>query len=255
MNIVSDLNDWYLLRNKIQQQIGFVATMGNLHQGHLSLCQASQRENEVTVVSIFVNPTQFNQSSDFSLYPRTLDQDIVLLKKQGIDYVILPDEQAMYPDHYQIQVNETEISLELEGFFRPSHFTGMLTIVLKLLNLVQAHRAYFGEKDYQQLLLIKKMVSAFFIPTEIIACPTVRAEDGLALSSRNSRLTTAQRAKARNFPHVLQSDKSLEQIRETLTHLGFKVDYISEKWQRRLGAVWLDEIRLIDNFPLTSTIL
>src|SRR5579883_606380 len=221
MNIVTKINDWQTLRKNLTgRSIGFVPTMGHLHAGHLSLCERSRAENEVTVVSIFVNPTQFNQASDFQLYPRTIEQDTSLLASHGVDYLFLPDAESMYADHYQIQVTETELSRELEGEFRPGHFNGMLTVVLKLLNLVQATRAYFGEKDYQQLLLVKKMVAALFLPVDIIPCETMRAEDGLALSSRNSRLTPEQRQKAAHFPRLLQSGQCAEDITKQLELLG-----------------------------------
>ncbi|TAK72359.1 MAG: pantoate--beta-alanine ligase [Gammaproteobacteria bacterium] len=251
MKIVTTINDWQIIRQQLTgKSIGFVPTMGHLHAGHISLCERSRVENDITVVSIFVNPTQFNQGSDFQLYPRTIEQDKSLLVSHQIDYLFLPDAESMYADHYEVQVTETALSHELEGEFRPGHFTGMLTVVLKLLNLVQAARAYFGEKDYQQLLLVKKMVAALFLPTEIIACETLRADDGLALSSRNSRLNAAQRQKAAHFPHLLQSDAAIEKIIAQLQALGFKVDYIADQWQRRLGAVWLDDVRLIDNISI-----
>jgi pantoate--beta-alanine ligase len=249
MNIVTSINAWQNIRKTLlNKTIGFIPTMGNLHQGHLSLCERSKSENEITVVSIFVNPTQFNQSSDFELYPRTVEDDLAQLKQ--VDYVFLPDPNEIYFDNYQIQINETELSLELEGEYRPGHFTGMLTVVLKLLNLMQATHAYFGEKDYQQLLLVKKMASSLFLATKIIGCETIRAEDGVALSSRNSRLNAAQREKAKNIPKLLNSTLSLEQISERLHSLGFKIDYVVEKWQRRLAAVWLDDVRLIDNIKI-----
>jgi pantoate--beta-alanine ligase len=251
MNIVSNLNEWLDIRkNLTNKTIGFVPTMGHLHTGHLSLCQRAHNENDITVVSIFVNPTQFNQAKDFNVYPRTLEQDQELLVTSKVDYLLLPKQSEIYADNYQIQINETELSTELEGAFRPGHFNGMLTIVLKLMNLTQPSRAYFGEKDYQQLLLIKKMVAALFLPVDIVSCPTVRAEDGLALSSRNSRLTDTQRQKATYFAQLLQSSNTLEKITEQLKLHGFQVDYIAEKWQRRLGAVWLDDIRLIDNISI-----
>jgi pantoate--beta-alanine ligase len=247
MNIVTNINDWQQIRKHLAgKSIGFVPTMGNLHAGHLSLCERSHRENDITVVSIFVNPTQFNQTNDFNLYPRTLDQDKKLLEGK-VDYLFFPDANTMYADNYQVQVMEIDIANLLEGEYRPGHFTGMLTVVLKLLNLIQANKAYFGEKDFQQLLLIKKMVSALFLPVEIISCETVRAEDGLALSSRNSRLNAEQRKKARYFPELLQSYLDTDQITKQLQELGFKVDYIKDQWQRRLGAVWIDDVRLIDN--------
>lgn len=248
MNIVSDIDEWQKIRkNCIGKSIGFVPTMGNLHAGHSSLCARSKSENDMTVVSIFINPTQFNQAKDFDCYPRTIEQDIELLKTLEIDYLLLPAPDVIYQDQYQIQVDETELSLELEGQFRPGHFKGMLTVVLKLLNIVQPTRAYFGQKDYQQLLLVKKMVESLFLPIEIIACETVRAEDGLALSSRNSRLTAEQRKIAPLLHKLLKNTIRVADIEEQLLLAGFKVDYIADIWQRRLAAVWLDDIRLIDN--------
>ncbi len=252
MNSVTSLAEWKTIRKKIQNKsIGFVHTMGHLHAGHLSLCLRSQQENDVTVAAIFINPTQFNHITDFINYPRTLETDKALLFQQKIDYLLLLDKQAIYPDNYHIQVDETtELSKILEGQFRPSHFTGMLTVVLKYLNIVKPTRSYYGEKDYQQLLLIQKMTQAIFLETEVIACPTVRAEDGLALSSRNSRLTQEQRKKARFFPEILQKAQNLKDANKELEALGFKVDYVADQWGRRLAAVWLDEIRLIDNMPI-----
>ncbi len=249
MNIVTDLVEWQSIRKNLKNTLGFIPTMGNLHEGHLSLCRRAKKENVHTVVSIFVNPTQFNQQQDFSTYPRTLEEDITHLKSCDIDYLFLPTDSDLYPDHYTLRVTEEAVSTQLEGEHRPGHFNGMLTVVLKLLNLTQATRAYFGEKDFQQLLLIQKMVAALFLPVEICACPTQRAPDGLALSSRNNRLNPQQREFAAHFPRLLQSSLSTQDIENQLQHLGFKVDYIADKWQRRLGAVWLDDIRLIDNIP------
>jgi len=251
MNIVTEINAWRAIRKQLAgKEIGMVHTMGNLHAGHMSLCQRAQAENEVTVAAIFVNPTQFNQARDFELYPRTIEQDQALLRAQGMHYLLLLDEKSLYPDGYQVQVTETEISKVLEGEFRPGHFTGMLTIVLKFLNLVQPTRSYYGEKDYQQLLLIQKMAQALFLPTEIMGCPTMRADDTVALSSRNNRLTPEQRKKAADFPRLLRSGAEPAQITQQLTELGVRVEYIIDQWQRRLGAVWLDDVRLIDNIPL-----
>jgi len=253
MNILTNIAEWHAIQTTLTgKSIGFVPTMGNLHAGHISLCQRANADNDITIVSIFVNPTQFNQASDLALYPRTEADDIKLLTAHNVDYVFLPEAAVMYQDDYQVQVMETAISQELEGQYRPGHFTGMLTVVLKLLNIIQPTRAYFGEKDYQQLLLIKKMVSALFLPIDIIACDTVRANDGLALSSRNSRLNAAQREMAVHFPRLLNSASTPTAITRELESLGFKVDYIADQWQRRLGAVWLDDIRLIDNIPLPA---
>jgi pantoate--beta-alanine ligase len=251
MNIVTKVNEWLTLRNQLKNKsIGFIPTMGHLHDGHLSLCRRSKAENDITVVSIFVNPTQFNQAEDFEKYPRTIAQDVETLNPCTIDYLFCPLAKDIYLDNYEVRVTETNISQVLEGEHRPGHFDGMLTIVLKLLHLIQPARAYFGEKDYQQLLLVKKMVQALFLPVEIIPCKTIRAEDGLALSSRNSRLNPDQRKKAVHFAKYLKNAQNTEEAAEQLTALGFRLDYICEQWERRLGAVWLDDVRLIDNFAL-----
>lgn len=256
MNIVTKIEEWLGIRKQLSAQTrGLVHTMGNLHPGHLSLIQRSKQMNDLTIAAIFVNPTQFNQASDFALYPRTLENDIALLKEQQVDYLLLFDKDMLYPDDYQVQVCETEISSCLEGQYRPLHFTGMLTIVLKFLNLVQPTHSYYGEKDYQQLLLIKKMVAALFLPVKIISCPTIRAADELALSSRNSRLNKEQRELAAQFPALLQMDANPQDIALKLEDKGFKVDYVEDKWQRRLGAVWLGEVRLIDNLPCPVKVL
>jgi pantoate--beta-alanine ligase len=251
MNIVTEISEWIALKKKMQNKsIGFIPTMGHLHEGHLALCRRSKSENEITIVSIFVNPTQFNQTDDFDKYPRSISQDINTLSSCEIDYLFCPKAEDIYPDNYEIQVTESHISQILEGEHRPGHFNGMLTVVLKLLNLIQPTRAYFGEKDYQQLLLVKKMVKALFLPIEIVPCQTIRAEDGLALSSRNSRLNEDQRQRAADFPYHLKNARSTREAAEQLSSLGFRLDYVDEKWERRLGAVWLDDIRLIDNFSL-----
>jgi pantoate--beta-alanine ligase len=251
MNIVSELKEWQALRKKLgDTSIGFVPTMGHLHAGHLSLCKRAMQENTVTVVSIFINPTQFNSLDDFTAYPRTLEQDKILLAGQGVDYLFLPDKQSLYPDDYQVQVEETQLSQILEGAYRPGHFKGMLTVVLKLLNLVQPQKTYVGEKDYQQYLLIQKMAQALFLSTEIIACQTVRNEQGLALSSRNSRLSPEQQEKAARFAQCLKQGLTLDGIKQELNDLGMSIDYIAEHWGRRLGAVCIDNVRLIDNIEL-----
>jgi pantoate--beta-alanine ligase len=249
MNIVTDIKKWRETRKALQGSVGFVPTMGHLHEGHASLCARADAENDIVVASIFVNPTQFNQAADFEQYQRTLAADCKLLESVGVDYVFCPAKEDMYPDGYEVQVSETKLACELEGEFRPGHFTGMLTVVLKLLNLVQADRAYFGEKDFQQLLLVKKMAAALFLPVEIVACATVRAESGLALSSRNARLEAGQRQKAAQLARLLMSDLSDDEVKKQLEQLGFRPEYVVTKWGRRLGAAWLDKVRLIDNVP------
>lgn len=235
------------LRNQHSKQIGFVPTMGALHKGHLSLIEKSNMENDITIVSIFVNPTQFNNSDDLQKYPNSLNKDITLLKKQNTDYLFVPEYDELYKDNYKYKIEETVFSDELCGAFRPGHFTGVLTVVMKLLNIVKPDKAYFGEKDYQQLLLIKEMVEVFFMDIKVIGCPTIREEDGLALSSRNLRLTKNERELAKLFPQLLQSNLSNEQVQSELNKNGFKVDYIKSKLGRRFGAAYLGKVRLIDN--------
>ena len=251
VNIVTNLKEWQKLRLAISSQsIGFVPTMGNLHAGHAALIERAKKENDVVIVSIFVNPTQFNDQKDFINYPVTLEEDKKLLCELGVDYLLLPRPEEMYHDQYEVQVSEISLSQELEGVFRPGHFSGMMTIVLKLLNLTQATRTYFGEKDYQQFLLVKKMAHALFLPVEVISCPTVRTTEGLALSSRNSRLNHEEYQLALLFPQVLNSDLSLEEMKNKLEEIGFKVEYIVEQWGRRLAAVQLGAVRLIDNIAV-----
>lgn len=226
--------------------------MGHLHAGHLSLCTRSQAENDLTVVAIFINAKQFNQIEDFIHYPQSLEADTALLIKQKIDYLLLLDSETIYSDAYHIQIHDTsDLSKELEGKFRPGHFVGMLTVVLKYLNIVKPTKAYYGEKDYQQLLLIKKMAQAFFLETEIIGCSTIRAKDGLALSSRNSRLSLEQRASACHFPKILKLAPTPENARQELKSLGFKIDYVADQWGRRLAAIYVGDVRLIDALPIT----
>jgi pantoate--beta-alanine ligase len=253
MNIVTKLNDWQTIRKKNNNKtIGFVHTMGHLHAGHLSLCTRSQAENDLTVVAIFINAKQFNQIEDFIHYPQSLEADTALLIKQKIDYLLLLDSETIYSDAYHIQIHDTsDLSKELEGKFRPGHFVGMLTVVLKYLNIVKPTKAYYGEKDYQQLLLIKKMAQAFFLETEIIGCSTIRAKDGLALSSRNSRLSLEQRASACHFPKILKLAPTPENARQELKSLGFKIDYVADQWGRRLAAIYVGDVRLIDALPIT----
>jgi pantoate--beta-alanine ligase len=228
------------------RSVGFVPTMGALHAGHRTLLERARAENERVVLSIFVNPTQFDDPADLTRYPRTLDADLALADGLA-DAVIAPTAEQLYPDAYHFRVTEDELSRRWEGAHRPGHFDGVLTVVLKLLQLVQAQRAYFGEKDWQQLELVRGMVRAFFIPTEVIACPTVREADGLALSSRNRRLSPHGRTQAAQFPSVLRHAPNAGSAAQTLQSLGFEVDYVDDHAGRRLGAVRVDGVRLIDN--------
>jgi pantoate--beta-alanine ligase len=232
--------------------LGFVPTMGALHDGHLSLVERSRRENERTLVSIFVNPPQFDDPADLDAYPRILERDLSLLESAGVDYVLSPRTAEMYGDGFRYQVSETELSSVLEGAHRPGHFSGVLTVVLKLLNIASAERAYFGEKDWQQLTLVRGMADAFFVPTAIVACPTVREADGLALSSRNARLRGSDRTRAAQLHHILTSAETPHAAVDRLADAGFTVDYVDDRDGRRLAAVRLHGVRLIDNVPLRN---
>lgn len=249
--VIRSVAEWKIVRSALQNKtLGFVPTMGALHAGHQSLIERSLRENDRTAVSIFVNPTQFNERSDYERYPRNDEQDIGLLKELGVHYVFMPDYHALYPDDFTVQISEHEISKVMEGISRPGHFNGVLTIVMKLFSLILPTRAYFGEKDYQQYLVVKKMAEAFFLPLEIIPCPTVRAADGLALSSRNALLSAEERSRAVLFPRLLKSSETAQVAVVMLQNAGFEVDYVEERWGRRFGAVRLGKVRLIDNFSL-----
>ncbi len=236
------------------KSVGFVPTMGALHEGHASLLERSVSENETTVLSIFVNPTQFNNPDDFKHYPKTWEQDLLIAKKTGVDAVLAPrDPSEMYPDQYHYQVTEKTFSKILCGEHRPGHFEGMLTVVMKLLNIASADRAYFGEKDYQQLKLVQGMAEAFFLKTKIIGCATLREKDGLAMSSRNLRLTPSERTLAPELYRVMMTEKSLSIAQEILTNKGFKVEYLVDEGGRRFAAAHLGSVRLIDNISLHTS--
>jgi len=226
--------------------------MGALHEGHLSLVERSRTENDRTLVSIFVNPTQFDDPADLDAYPRTLERDLALLDVAGVDFVLLPRAEEMYCDGFRYRVSETELSTTLEGVHRPGQFDGVLTVFLKLLHIAAAERAYFGEKDWQQLSLVRGMADAFFLPTTIVACPTVRESSGLALSSRNARLTAPDRARAATLHRVLASAATTNDAIDQLTDAGFAVDYVADRDGRRLAAVRLAGVRLIDSVPLSG---
>lgn len=243
---VAEMKVW----SKMHPSIGFVPTMGALHDGHLALVARSRRENKHTVVSIFVNPTQFNDPNDLAKYPRPIKKDLALLKEADVDAVFLPKAEEFYADQYRYRVSENQLSQILCGASRPGHFEGVLTVVLKLLQSVQANKAYFGEKDYQQFLLIRDMAKAFFLNTEIIPCPTVREADGLAMSSRNQLLSPSDREKASLIFKVLLQAPSADAAAEELELQGFRVDYVKDEINRRFAAAFLGKVRLIDNVEL-----
>ena len=179
MQVFHYINDWNSFRYSINHSntIGFVPTMGAIHKGHLSLIEESLKHNDLTIVSIFVNPTQFNDEDDYKGYPIDNNNDLVLLKNIGADAIIFPQNNEIYADKYKFMISEYSLSKIMEGKYRPNHFNGMLTVVMKLINIVNPTISYFGEKDYQQFLLVQEMVLAFFMNTKIVLCPTIREND------------------------------------------------------------------------------
>ncbi len=253
MKQISDLKEWRELSHSSlsgRRTIGFVPTMGALHDGHLSLVRRCVEGNDITVVTIFINPTQFNDPDDLNAYPSDLETDCRLLEEMSVDYLLTPVYHDLYPDDYRYKIFENQFSAEMEGSQRQGHFDGVLTVVMKLLNLVDADRAYFGEKDHQQYLLVRDMALAFFCRTEIILCPTIRERDGLACSSRNALLAQSEREIAPLFYRYLRDHLAAEEIRRRLTESGFEVDYVEEVNGRRYGAVRLGNVRLIDNLSI-----
>jgi len=255
-------------------RLGFVPTMGALHAGHLSLLKRSKESSDITVCSIFVNPTQFNNSDDFRKYPKTIEQDILLLEENNCDILFLPHEKEIYPDetsknkHFDLGYLETV----LEGKFRPGHFQGVSLVVEKLLNIVEPDLLFLGQKDFQQCMVIKKLISIMNQKTEVIVCPILREENGLAMSSRNLRLTEEEREIAANLHRALVSIKdnvhvenfstSKNRAVKDLESKGFKVEYLELAKRNDLEivpdfiageqlviliAAFLHDVRLIDN--------
>ncbi len=260
--------------------IGFVPTMGALHEGHLDLVNRSKRENELTVCSIFVNPIQFNNAEDLAKYPRTLERDTMMLEAAGCDLVFSPETAEMYPQGEPVKFNLEFGLLDkvMEGKFRPGHFNGVAIVVKKFFDIIQPTRAYFGKKDFQQLAIIKFMAETLELPVKIIPCETVREADGLAMSSRNMRLTIAERnlalgiyqtllkvrEQAGNIPVRELKAWAIKKIQEIR---GMQVEYfeIADKdslvpikdWNNKeravaFAAVFLGDVRLIDNIELFS---
>ncbi len=237
--------------NDVDNSVGFVPTMGALHAGHEQLLKISREENSISVLSIFINPTQFNDPKDFEKYPVTWEQDLGIARKNNVDVVFAPTKNLMYPDDYKFKLVETDLSKSLCGKNRPGHFDGVLSVVMKLFQVVEPSKAYFGEKDYQQLQLIRGMTQAFFMNVAVVPVPTVREKNGLAMSSRNTRLSEADRQNL--APLIYQrivNCKSAEDAAEKLTTDGFKIDYVEDRDGRRFVAVHLNDVRLIDNVAL-----
>nr|WP_281347289.1 pantoate--beta-alanine ligase [Thermosulfuriphilus ammonigenes] len=258
------------------QKIAFVPTMGYFHEGHLSLMRLARKKGDRLVVSVFVNPTQFGPQEDFEKYPRDKKRDIELAKKEGVDVLFCPSKEEMYPPEYQTYVEVTELSRPLCGESRPGHFRGVATVVLKLFNIIRPHLAVFGEKDYQQLLVIKKVVQDLNLSVEIVSHPIVREIDGLAMSSRNVYLSSEERKSALSLFKSLKlaqelvkkgernSDKIRKIVRDfILSHPYTKIDYIELRDPKNLIekkeisgptllaiAIFVGQTRLIDNIIL-----
>lgn len=193
MDIARTIKEMKAFRDKCAGSVGFIPTMGYLHEGHLELVRTATKKNDYAAVSIYVNPTQFGPAEDFRQYPRDLDRDLAMLSDVNTDIVFIPSDEEMYPKGYNSWVILQEITSRLEGKSRPTHFQGVTKVCNKLFNIVEPHRAYFGQKDAQQLIVIQKMVRELNMNLEIVACPTVREKDGLAMSSRNTYLTPDER--------------------------------------------------------------
>jgi len=264
----------YLSRQKAEgMQIGFVPTMGALHEGHLSLMQRAKEENDLLAVSVFVNPIQFNNAADLEKYPRDLDRDRKLLEQIGCDVLFAPDVEEMYPEPETTAYDFGPLERVMEGASRKGHFNGVAIVVRKLFGIIGPQKAYFGEKDFQQLAIIQELVRQYKLPVEIVPCPIVREPDGLAMSSRNERLTAEERKIAPEIYRILQAAKAkIDELNPSELKKWveeqfdkepeFRLDYFEiaddtylqpvENWDNNKGimgfvAVFLGNVRLIDN--------
>ncbi|SRR6056297_55546 len=260
------------LKNQ-NKTIGFVPTMGALHMGHLSLIDCAKKENDITVASIFVNPTQFNERDDFKKYPRNIDKDLDILSRQGCDIAFTPSEEDMYPETDNRQFDFGALQNVMEGAHRPGHFNGVAQIVSKFLEIIQPDKAYFGEKDFQQLAIIRELSRQMNMNTQIVGCPIIREDDGLAMSSRNKRLSKEERKSATKISEILfkgkemAEQKSVKDLKEWMKnelnknpHINVEyIEIVNEKnlqpihnWKdtkqiRAFAAAWVGNVRLIDN--------
>ncbi|MBM3155654.1 MAG: pantoate--beta-alanine ligase [Chloroflexi bacterium] len=260
MRVVHTIAGMKEARHRLRGSVGFVPTMGYLHEGHLELARRSRDENRYTVVSIFVNPTQFGPKEDFAKYPRDTERDLAMLKKEQVNIVFMPSAEEMYPPRYSTWVDLEKVTERLEGTIRPGHFRGVATVVAKLFNIVEPTRAYFGQKDAQQLVVIKKMVADLNMNLEVIAVPTVREPDGLAMSSRNVYLNPQEReaalilSKSLSLARKLWSkgERNADIIRREMTSLIETeplgtIDYVSVA-----DAETLEELAKIDRPAVVS---
>jgi pantoate--beta-alanine ligase len=247
VNSVSQLKTILDGFRKDQKKIGFIPTMGALHAGHLSLVSFSKSQTDVTVVSIFVNPTQFNDKEDLKNYPRTLDLDLNLLQSKGIDVVFNPSEEEMYPEPDTRVFEFGNLDKVMEGAHRPGHFNGVAQIVSKLLAAVNPDKAFFGDKDFQQLVILKQMVRMLKLSVEIIPCPIVREADGLAMSSRNMRLSTSQRLCVPVIAKTLQESRSKAKSMDVEQLKRWVVDTINQNTELRV-----EYFEIVDDTELMS---
>nr|WP_245588132.1 pantoate--beta-alanine ligase [Algoriphagus terrigena] len=277
MHTPAEWNPLWLNHLQLNQRIGLVPTMGALHQGHVDLVENSRSKTDITVVSIFVNPTQFNNPEDFKKYPVTLDSDLEKLEKAGVDYVFLPSVDTMYPNLPSLKMDFGDLERVLEGKFRPGHFNGVGIVVSKLFHLIRPHVAFFGQKDLQQVGIIKRLVSDLSFPLQLTVVPTRREADGLAMSSRNLRLNSSERSQAlilfksleKAKAELLSGKKWLEIVREIendfagvpsarleylqLIHpesFEHYVDFSPKEKSSICVAAYIGDIRLIDNLPI-----
>lgn len=274
---IVDMMDWAEAQRRAKKAIGLVPTMGALHSGHISLIRRSKKENTRTVVSIFVNPLQFGRGEDYERYPRRLEDDSGMCEEEGVDLVFSPQIGEMYPPGFCTSIDQTRLPEVLCGKYRPGHFRGVMTVVAKLFNAVKPHRAYFGQKDYQQYVIVKHMVDDLNFGVQIVMCETLRETDGLAMSSRNEYLAPRFRRKATTISKALNRAKEsildgdydcfglVSQIKRDLrTVRGIKIDYVSIvnpdtledmaeiKGQMLIAvAVRIGGVRLIDNMLVT----
>lgn len=278
MRVLSSISAFREARRRIGGTVGFVPTMGYLHEGHLTLVRRAKEENETAVASIFVNPTQFGPKEDFAQYPRDPERDLSLLDKEGTDLVFMPDAEEIYPQAFATWVSVEKVTERLEGSTRPGHFRGVATVVAKLFNIVEPTAAYFGEKDAQQIVVIKRMTADLNMNLNVVVVPTHREPDGLAMSSRNVYLNTEERQaapilwKSLSLARQLWSEKErrTESIRQQMAVMIQKeplarIDYISIADPETLEelaeikhmalvslAVYIGKTRLIDNITITS---
>lgn len=242
VHLGSEIRNIVLAAQAAGQRVGLTPTMGALHDGHLSLAAAARRECDVVVATVFVNPTQFAPHEDYQLYPRDLQADAAKLAQCGCDYVFAPAVDEMYPTGFETTIDVGSIAHPLEGEHRPTHFAGVATVVLKLMNLVPANVAYFGQKDYQQVLVVRRMVHDLNVPTTIHVCPTVREPDGLAMSSRNSYLDTEERQRAAGLHASL---KLAEQLATEGEKSAIKLRQVVEAKLAEIGGIDVEYVAFV----------